>query len=107
MPVSEIDVDALAALDTGSIQLVDVREPDEFAQARVPGAVLIPLMTIPENLDRLDAAKPLYLICASGVRSMNAAEFLDQHGHDAVNIAGGTKGWIAAGHLVDSGPVES
>ena len=107
MPVSEIDVDALAGLDTGSIQLVDVREPDEFEQARVPGAVLIPLMTIPENLDRLDTSQPLYLICASGGRSMNAAEFLDQHGHDAVNIAGGTKGWIAAGHHVDSGPVDS
>lgn len=107
MPVSEIGVDALAALDTTAIQLVDVREPDEYAEARVPGAVLIPLMTIPDHLDRLDASRPLYLICASGGRSMNAAEFLDQHGYDAVNIAGGTKGWIAAGHHVDAGPVDS
>ena len=107
MPVSEIDVDALAALDTEAIQLVDVREPDEYEEARVRGAVLIPLMTIPENLERLDSSKPLYLICAAGGRSMNAAEFLDQHGFDSINIAGGTKGWIAAGHDVDSGPVES
>lgn len=107
MPISEIDVDALAALDIGSIQLVDVREPDEYVQARVPGAVLVPLMTVPEHLDHLDVSRPLYLICASGGRSMNAAEFLDQHGFDAINIAGGTKGWIAAGHNVDTGPVDS
>lgn len=107
MPVSEIDVDALAALDTTSIQLVDVREPDEFAQARVPGAVLVPLMTIPDSIERLDRSEPLYLICASGVRSMNAAEYLDQHGFDAVNIAGGTKGWVAAGLHADTGPVDS
>ena len=107
MPVSEIDVDALAALDTERIQLVDVREPDEFEQARVPGALLIPLMTIPEQLEHLDSSQALYLICASGGRSMNAAEFLDQHGFDAINIAGGTKGWLAAGHHADSGPVDS
>ena len=107
MPVSEIDVDALAALDTAGIQLVDVREPDEYHEARVPGARLVPLMTVPESLDQLDRARPLYLICASGGRSMNAAQFLDQHGFDAINIAGGTKGWIAAGHAVDTGPVGS
>ncbi len=107
MPVSEIDVDALAALNPTAVQLVDVREPDEYEEARVRGAVLIPLMTVPDNLERLDSSRPLYLICASGGRSMNAAEFLDQHGFDAINVAGGTKGWIAAGHEVDTGPVGS
>lgn len=107
MAVSEIDIDTLAALDPASVQLIDVREPDEFEQARVPGAVLMPLMTVPERISDLDRARPLYLICATGGRSMNAAEFLSEHGFDAVNIAGGTKAWVAAGLDFDSGTADS
>lgn len=107
MPVSEIDVDKLQSLDPPSLQLIDVREPDEFEDARVPGALLIPLMTVPERMDDLDTTKPLYIICASGGRSMNAAEYLSERGHDAVNIAGGTKAWIASGKAFDAGVLDS
>ena len=107
MPVSEIDIDRLAALDPASVQLIDVREPDEYEQARVPGAVLIPLMTVPERVADLDQDRTLYIICASGGRSMNAAQFLSEHGFDAVNIAGGTKAWVAAGLDFDSGAADS
>lgn len=104
MPVTEIDVDELEALADEAIQLIDVREPEEYAEARVPGAVLVPLMTVPESIDRLDRSRPLYLICAAGGRSQNAAEFLDAHGFQTVNVAGGTKEWVARGKPYDSGP---
>ena len=107
MPVSEIDVDQLQSLDPLSLQLIDVREPDEFEDARVPGALLIPLVTVPGRLDDLDATKPLYVICASGGRSMSAAKYLSEQGHDAVNIAGGTKAWVASGKAFDTGVVNS
>ena len=107
MPVSEIDVDQLQSLDPPNLQLIDVREPDEFEEARVPGALLIPLMTMPDRLAELDAEAPIYIICASGGRSMNAAEYLSEHGHDAVNIAGGTKAWVAAGKAFDTGALDS
>lgn len=102
--INEIDVDALEALGPATIQLIDVREADEYEGARVPGAALVPLGTVPDALESLERDRTVYVICASGGRSMRAAEFLADAGFDAVNIAGGTKGWIASGRPVDSGP---
>jgi rhodanese-related sulfurtransferase len=107
VPVSEIDVDQLESLDITAIQLIDVREPDEYAEARVPGAALVPLMTVPNQLERLDRDTAVYLICASGGRSLNAAEYLEQQGFEAVNIAGGTKAWVAHGKPFETGAVDS
>jgi rhodanese-related sulfurtransferase len=102
--VPEIDVDELATLRTGGIALFDVREPDEFEDARVPGAVLVPLATVPDRVDEFPTSGPVYLICASGGRSKRASAFLRQHGVDAINVAGGTKAWVAAGFPHDDGP---
>ncbi len=102
--VNEIDVETLDALHPTEIQLIDVREADEYDEARVRGAVHVPLATVPGVVDTLDRDATVYVICASGGRSMRAAEFLVDAGFDAVNVAGGTKGWIASGRPVDSGP---
>lgn len=104
MTVREIDVDELERLLASGVELIDVREPDEYEDARVPGARLVPLATVPDELDNLPTDTTLYLVCASGGRSMRAAEFLIERGLDAVNVAGGTKGWQAAGKAVASGP---
>lgn len=104
MAISEIDVDALAALvERGDIRLVDVREPDEFAAGHVPGAVLVPLGTVPDNVDAFRGEGPTYVICQAGGRSLRACEFVADHGVEAVNVAGGTGGWIASGRDVVSG----
>jgi rhodanese-related sulfurtransferase len=95
--VPEIDVDALEAATAAGGVVVDVREPDEYEQAHVPGARLVPLATVPERLDEFPTSGTVYLICASGGRSRRAAEFLRAQGVDAVNVAGGTKAWLAAG----------
>jgi rhodanese-related sulfurtransferase len=102
--VPEIDVDQLAALGTADIQLIDVREPDEYEAARVPGARLVPLQTVPDALDSFERDRTLYLICRSGARSMRAAEFLAGHGLDVVNVAGGTQAWLDAAKPADHGP---
>jgi rhodanese-related sulfurtransferase len=81
-----------------------VREVDEYEEARVSGTVNIPLGTVPDAIETLDRGRTVYVICASGGRSLRAAEFLADAGFDAVNVAGGTKGWIASGRSVDSGP---
>ena len=105
MPVSEIDVDALAALDTERIQLVDVRERDEFEQARVPGAVLIPLMTIPEKLEHLEN---LGEVCGKlGIPFALQEEYTDMHiefdeDYDEENI----EDILAARGLADEKPDE-
>jgi rhodanese-related sulfurtransferase len=103
MAIREINVDELASLLDGGARLIDVREPGEFEQARVPGAELVPLASVPEHLDRFEADGPTYVICRSGARSMHACEFVAQQGREAVNVAGGTLAWIDSGRPVDAG----
>jgi rhodanese-related sulfurtransferase len=90
-----------AALDAGDPVVVDVREPAEFAMGHVPGARLVPLQTVPSLLGQLPDA-PVYLVCAVGARSAQAAAFLAHHGVDAVNVDGGTRDWVHAGYPVES-----
>ncbi|HKH04375.1 MAG TPA: rhodanese-like domain-containing protein [Acidimicrobiales bacterium] len=103
MEVPEIDVTELAEKRAAGAPLIDVREPDEYEDAHVPGAHLVPLGTVPERLDEVPTDTTVYVICAKGSRSMRAAEFYRQQGIDAVNVAGGTTAWVDAGHPVDTG----
>ena len=88
--------DLAAALDQGAY-LVDVREPLEWAEARVNGATLIPLGSITERVAEIPADRTVYVICRSGGRSDRAAGWLRTQGVDAVNVNGGTLAWIEAG----------
>ena len=88
--------DLAAALDQGAY-LVDVREPLEWAEARVNGATLIPLGSITERVAEIPADRTVYVICRSGGRSDRAAGWLRTQGVDAVNVDGGTLAWIEAG----------
>ena len=101
MEVPEIDVEALAQLRAGGAAIVDVREPDEYDEAHVPGAALIPLGSVVDRVDEFPS--PVYVICRSGARSHQASEFLRAQEIDATNVAGGTLAWIEAGHHVVTG----
>ncbi|MCH2625747.1 MAG: rhodanese-like domain-containing protein [Acidimicrobiales bacterium] len=99
----EIDVDALASELAAGAELLDVREIEEWHEARVPGGKLIPLGEIFDRFDEIPDSGRIYVICKSGGRSLNACEFLRLQGIDAVNVAGGTLAWIASGREVESG----
>lgn len=105
MEIAEIDVDELERRRSEGVALIDVREPDEYDQAHVPGAILIPLATLPERLDELPTGV-LHVICRSGARSHRAAEWLVGQGREAVNVAGGTLAWVESGkpHLSGMDP---
>ena len=103
MVIPEITVDQLAELLDQGARLVDVREPNEYADARVPGAVLVPLASVPDHLDEFPEGSTTYVICRSGARSMRACEYVAAHGREAVNVAGGTLAWITTGRQVDHG----
>ncbi len=93
-----------AALDGAEIDaanLVDVREPYEYADGHVPGARLVPLAAVPGLIGEVTTDRPLYLVCQSGSRSGMAAEYLAQFDIDAVNVEGGTGDWVAAGYPVE------
>ena len=101
MSFMEIDIVTLDdALGTGAV-LIDVREVDEWSDGRVPGAQHIPLATIPDRLGEVPTEGPVYVICALGGRSARAVEFLRANGIEAINVAGGTNGWIDSGRPVE------
>jgi rhodanese-related sulfurtransferase len=103
MAIDEVDVQELAtALDAGA-RLFDVREPDEYTDGHVPGAVLIPLGTVGDHVEEFRGDGPTYVICKSGGRSMRACEVLATNGITAINVAGGTTAWINSGRDVVTG----
>jgi rhodanese-related sulfurtransferase len=78
--------------------VVDVREPWEYRQGHVPGAVLIPLGQLSSRLGELNPERPVAVICASGNRSQSAAALLGQKGFKTVyNVSGGTGAWQYSG----------
>lgn len=94
MAMQEHPVTDYEALVSESVQLVDVREPDEFAQGSLPNAIHIPLGEIPARMDELDASKRTLVLCHAGGRSARAGEFLSQNGFsEVVNLAGGMSAW--------------
>lgn len=107
MSIEEITVEELAGQLEAGAPLIDVREPDEFEAARVPGARLIPLAMVPNNVDAFVSSSPVYVICKAGGRSLRACEFVVAHGATAINVTGGTAAWIESGRVVESGPLVS
>jgi adenylyltransferase/sulfurtransferase len=97
MQIPEITVEQLKArLDRGeAINILDVREPNEFQICRIEGATLIPLGQLGSRLNELDPSKELIVHCKMGGRSARAVAFMRQHGFDkAYNLAGGILAWI-------------
>lgn len=83
-------------------KVVDVREPWEYKQGHVPGAILIPLGQLASRLTELDPEHPVVVICASGNRSQSAAALLGQKGFKTVyNVLGGTGAWMRSGLEVE------
>lgn len=81
------------------IQLIDVREPEEYATVHATGAVNIPLSELVARTEEIDPDRDIYVICHAGGRSLQAAEYLENAlGWDnVINVAGGTSAWVEAG----------
>ncbi len=83
-------------LDAGDdIQLIDVRQPDENAFAKIPGAKLIPLGDIIRRMSELNPARETVIHCKMGGRSAKAIELLKQAGYsgELKNLKGGITAW--------------
>lgn len=77
------------------LQLVDIRNPGEFALGTIEGATLIPVGQLPSRVDELDPAAPTVVFCAGGYRSSVGASVLRQAGFDDVSdILGGYGAWV-------------
>jgi thioredoxin 1 len=104
----EIDIEGFAEIYAEGAAVLDVREPDEYAEAHIPGVVHIPLGQLGQRLQDVPAQRPLYVVCAVGGRSLMAATALqNQAGIEAISVAGGTNGWMASGRPVERGAAAS
>jgi len=112
--IREIDHAELEALRAKGAPLVDVREPGEFAEGRIPGAVNIPRGVLEFEVDGHPAVNcikdpalahrdlPVVLSCRSGARSALAAAALKDLGFaEPVSLAGGFMGWANSGPPVE------
>lgn len=75
-------------------QLIDVREPDEYAAGHILGARNIPLTQLRFRMKELRKDQPIYLYCQNGIRSGRAAQMLYRKGYrDLYHLKGGFKMW--------------
>lgn len=99
----EVTLDQFEAARATGAHVIDVRESDEYAEGHVPGARLMPLGAVSGHVDDLPKDVPVYVLCASGGRSAQAAEILHGAGVDAQSVAGGTNAWTRSGRPVETG----
>ncbi len=103
--VEEVGLEELKrGLADGSVLLVDVREPNEYAAGRIPGATLNPLQRFdPQALPR-EEGRRVVLSCRSGKRSLTALALAQAAGRVDIcaHFDGGILAWVAAGEPVES-----
>jgi hydroxyacylglutathione hydrolase len=96
------DVAALLADErAGKPQLIDVREPWEWEQDHLAGAIHIPLHQLERRAHEVEQCRPVIAYCRGGTRSQTAASILAQLGYSVVyNMVGGIESWRRAGYPV-------
>lgn len=100
MPIQDISIADYQQQFTSDTEyiLLDVRETDEYAEGRLPGAINIPLSLLQLRVGEVGRDKPIVLVCARGGRSAMAAEFMENLGYgDLYNLIDGTMGWMMNG----------
>lgn len=86
--------------------VLDVREPDEFAQGHLPDAINLPAGKLAERVAEIEKYKerPLIVCCAAGMRSGRACRDLGKQGFGKLyNLDGGVDAWVAAGYPIKKG----
>lgn len=101
----EVSVTRAAELRDSGVMMLDVREPEEWNQAHIPGAVLIPLGELQSRLSEVPANQPVVVYCRTGHRSASGRDILKAAGYTNVtSMAGGITAWISQGLPTVSGP---
>ena len=86
--MKEINVNDIDKINDAFI--IDVREDEElFETGTIKGAVHIPMMTVPNNLNKIPKDREIYILCRSGRRSYEVASYLNELGYNAINLKGG------------------
>jgi len=98
LPLETTVQDVKRRMDAGEkLVFIDVREPQEYAIANIPGSELVPMRSVPANLQSLEAKADdvvLVIYCHHGVRSLQVANWLREQGlEDCQSMAGGIDAW--------------
>ena len=100
----EVSAQEAATLRDQGAFILDVRQPDEWAQFHIPGATLIPLGDLPDRLQEVPTDKMIVVVCRTGYRSASGRDILLNAGFTQVtSMAGGVTEWQAQGLPITSG----
>ncbi|MEI9813014.1 MAG: rhodanese-like domain-containing protein [Acidobacteriota bacterium] len=97
-PLEITAIEVQQRIDAGEkLHLIDVREPHEFAVAKIGGASLVPMRSVPGELQELERQADeglLVVFCHHGMRSLNVVHWLREQGlQNCVSMAGGIEAW--------------
>jgi rhodanese-related sulfurtransferase len=92
---------AAELVDRGDVDVLDVREPHEFAAGHIPPARNVPLASLSEQAASLPRDRALLVHCQTGPRQAMAAAALQAAGYDVTVLDGGFEAWLAAGLPVE------
>ena len=96
MQVPTVTVDDVSDPLAEGWVVLDVREPFEWADGHIDGALHIPMGEIPARVGELDPQARTLVVCHVGARSARVAAWLHQQGFDAANLTGGMEAWEGA-----------
>ena len=86
--MKEINVNEIDKISDAFI--IDVREDEEvFETGTIKGAIHIPMMMVPNSLNKIPRDREIYILCRSGRRSYEVASYLSELGYDVINLSGG------------------
>ncbi len=106
--IKELSPEGAQALLKQGVPFIDVREVEEFAQLRIPGAELLPISEFTARFNEIPKDKPVVLYCRTGNRSEQAINWLAQQGWDnLINLSGGIMRWYQAGLSLDTQPIDA
>ncbi len=100
--VTDLDLETIkAGLAEGTMLVIDVREPHEYAAGHIPGSVLLPLSQFDPAQIPVQPGKRIVFSCAAGIRSIKALEIAQASGLDLVeHYRGGFKEWAGMGEEI-------
>ena len=95
MNIPQIQIhDAKQKLDSKSALFVDIRDPNSYSQAHIPGAIRLHDDNVQEFVQKTDKEKEIVVYCYHGNSSLSATAFLIENGFKNVaSMAGGFEGW--------------
>jgi len=98
--LQNVNVEEALALVAAGALLLDVREDAEWGAGHAPDALHVSLSEVPDRLEQLPRNRVVVCVCRSGARSARAANYLLEHGFEAVNLEGGMISWHTDGAAI-------